>query len=71
VGTACFEPFLTRPSLDLQIEVRRDGLVIVERQYQRIADMQDMLMIAVAVGFGITAWLLLLLSDWLMGDKRQ
>jgi hypothetical protein len=33
--------------------------------------MQDFLMLAVAVGFGITAWLLLILSDWLMGDKPQ
>jgi hypothetical protein len=33
--------------------------------------MNDVVMLAVAVGFGLLSWLLLVLSDWLMGDKRQ
>jgi hypothetical protein len=33
--------------------------------------MNDAVMLAVAVGFGLLSWLLLVLSDWLMGDKRQ
>ena len=33
--------------------------------------MQDIVMFSVAVGFGITVWLLLVLSEWLLGDKPK
>jgi hypothetical protein len=33
--------------------------------------MNDFVTLAVALGFGITAWLFLVLSDLLMGDKPQ
>jgi len=32
--------------------------------------MQDIIMLAVAGVFAISAWLLVLLSDWLMGGKQ-
>jgi hypothetical protein len=31
--------------------------------------MQDILMLAIAAAFGLTSWLLILLSDVLMGDQ--
>jgi hypothetical protein len=33
--------------------------------------MNDVAIVAVVIGFGLLSWLLLVLSDWLMGDKRQ
>jgi hypothetical protein len=33
--------------------------------------MTDFVMLAVALGFGITCWLFLVLSDWLTRDKPQ
>jgi hypothetical protein len=33
--------------------------------------MNGVTIVAVAIGFGLLAWLLLVLSDWLIGEKRQ
>jgi hypothetical protein len=32
--------------------------------------MSDFVVLAIAAAFGVSSWLLIVLSDWLMGDKQ-